>query len=79
MKFFFRTPTFNSGKEAKRRLSEVIKNDRVNLNQGATVEKIKKEVSAVLVKFCTEDAPNPEIEISCVGEKYILNAQIRYN
>lgn len=76
MRFLFRTPAFTSGKEAKKRLSAVIKSDRINLRQGAVIEKIRKEVLDVLIKFSGEDAPTPEIKISCTGEKYILNAQI---
>ena len=76
MRFLFRTPTFTSGKEAKKRLSAVIKSDRINLRQGAAIEKIRKEVLEVLMKFSGEDAPTPELKISCTGEKYILNAQI---
>ena len=49
MKRFFRKISSSSVKEAKNRLKNVINSDRINVSQGKTLEKIRKDVAEVLL------------------------------
>ena len=48
---FFSKMKGSSVTEAKNRLKSVISNDRINLSENTTAEKIRKDVTAVLVKY----------------------------
>lgn len=74
MKLFFAGFGRCSVTEAKNRLKSVIKNDRINIAQNRTLEKMKKEVSAVLAKYCTSP---PQVSVKCTGgEVYKLSAYV---
>ena len=71
MRMFFARINSQSVTEAKNRLKSVIKNDRINLTQSKTLEKMKKEVSAVLLKYTTRNA-QPQVSVSCEGGSVCL-------
>ena len=74
MRMFFARLKSQSVTEAKNRLKSVIKNDRINVTQSKTLEKMKKEVLAVLAKYCNAV---PQVSVTCSSEsEYILSASI---
>lgn len=76
MRRFFKKISDSSVVYAKNRLKTVINNDRINITQSKTLEKIRKEVLAVLVKYSSEDEGTPQVSITCPeGAKCVLAAQ----
>ena len=74
MRLFFARLKSQSVTEAKNRLKSVIKNDRINVTQSKTLEKMKKEVSAVLARYCNAV---PQVSVTCRhGMEYVLSASI---
>ena len=70
----FKKISSQSVKDAKNRLKSVINNDRINVSQNKTLEKIRKEVTAVLLKYSKEQTT--EVSVSCPeGATYVLAAQ----
>ena len=67
----FRKISSHSVKDAKNRLKSVIINDRMNVSYDMTLEKMKKEVSAVLLKYTTRNA-QPQVSVSCEGGSVCL-------
>ena len=67
----FKKISSHSVKDAKNRLKSVIINDRMNVSYDMTLEKIKKEVSAVLLKYTTKSA-QPRVSVSCEGGSVCL-------
>ena len=57
--------------EAKNRLKSVINNDRINVTYSSTLSKIKKEVTAVLMKYSYDKASLPKVTVHCDGGKTI--------
>ena len=77
MRLFFAGTKRQSVTEAKNRLKSVIKSDRINLAENKTLEKMKKEVSAVLLKYCKGSELPPRVSVACTkGTEYILSATI---
>lgn len=77
MKRFFRKISSSSVKEAKNRLKNVINSDRINVSQGKTLEKIRKDVAEVLLKYAGENTPPPQVTVSCPqGTKCVLAATV---
>lgn len=77
MKRFFSKISPSSVKEAKNRLKSVINSDRMNVSQSKTLEKIRKEVAAVLVKYTADSALPPEVTVThSKGTQYVLAATI---
>jgi|GEM_PF-1849514 len=74
---FFSKISASSVKEAKNRLKSVINSDRINVSQSKTLEKMRKEVMAVLVKYTPENAQPPHLTVSCQsGTEYVLEATV---
>ena len=65
MRMFFSKISRSSVQEAKNRLKSVIKSDRINLSCDNTMEKIKKEVSAVLEKYAANPSKPPHVSVTC--------------
>jgi len=59
----FRRKQSASGSFARERLHTLLENDRSTLSGDKVLEKIKKEVSAVLLKYTTEAFP-PEVKVT---------------
>ena len=77
MRLFFAGLRRQSVTEAKNRLKSVIKNDRINITDSKTLEKMKKEVSAVLLKYCKGSEDPPRVSVACSnGTEYIISASI---
>ena len=77
MRLFFAGIRRHSVTEAKNRLKSVIKSDRINITENKTLEKMKKEVSAVLLKYCKSSEAAPRVTVECTkGTEYILSAII---
>ena len=77
MRLFFAGTKRQSVTEAKNRLKSVIKSDRINLSENKTLEKMKKEVSAVLLKYCNGSESPPRVSVACTQDAvYILSATI---
>ncbi len=73
MRRFFRKMSETSVTYAKNRLKSVINSDRINVSQNKTLEKIRKEVTAVLLKYSKDQT---EVSVSCPeGATYVLAAQ----
>ena len=60
---------------AKHRLSAVINDDRLNVSQNKTMEKIRKEVAAVLKKYASDDSEQ-SITVRGSGRDCVLAAKI---
>lgn len=77
MKMFFARFKNRSVTEAKNRLKSVIKNDRINVAQNKTLEKMKKEVSALLLKYTPCGEQPPQVSVICEnGTVCVLSAYI---
>lgn len=69
--------TNRSVQEAKNRLKSVIINDRMNVSHNMTLEKMRKEVSAVLGKYATKNAQPPQVSVTCQnGTLCFLSASV---
>lgn len=76
MRRFFRRMSETSVTYAKNRLKSVINNDRINVSENKTSDKIRKEVTAVLLKYSKEQLP--EVSVTCPeGATYVLAAQFK--
>ena len=60
MRFFSRINS-HTVKDAKNRLKSVIKNDRINTSGDVTIDKMKKEITAVLAKYAGGDSKSIEV------------------
>ena len=76
MREFFFKLRLKSSSIAKDRLSSVIKSDRINLKESAVIEKMKKEIASVLLKYTNDSVP--EVKILCSGGQCVLNAQMPF-
>ena len=64
-------------REAKNRLKSVIINDRMNVSEDMTLEKIRKEVSAVLYKYAPKNDCPPEVSVTCQnGAMCLVSASV---
>ena len=73
---FFSKISPRSVQDAKNRLKSVINNDRINVSENKTSDKIRKEVTAVLLKYSKEQLP--EVSVTCPeGATYVLAAQFK--
>lgn len=64
-------------REAKNRLQSVIINDRMNVSEDMTLEKIRKEVSAVLGKYSPKSECPPEVSVICQnGAMCLVSASV---
>lgn len=61
---FFKKIYNTSVTDAKNRLKSVIKNDRINVSCDRTIEKMKKEVSAVLMKYASKASGAPQVSVT---------------
>ena len=61
MKRFFSKFKSSSSVSAKNRLKSVIKNDRINTSGDVTIDKIKKDITAVLAKYAGGDSKSVEV------------------
>ena len=74
---FFKRISHSSVADAKNRLKSVIKNDRINVSSGRTIEKMRKEVSAVLMKYAKKTAGTPQVSVTCQqGSVCVLAATV---
>ncbi len=74
MRHFFRKMSETSVTYAKNRLKSVVNSDRINVSQNKTLEKIRKEVTTVLLKYSKDQMT--EVSVSCPeGSTYVLAAQ----
>ena len=74
-KFIFRINS-HTVHSAKNRLKSVIINDRMNVSYDMTLEKMRKEVSAVLEKYTHKNA-QPQVSVNCSeGNICILSAML---
>ena len=74
---FFSKISPRSVQEAKNRLKSVIINDRMNVSEDMTLEKIRKEVSAVLYKYASKNAQPPQVSVTCnQGAVCFLSASV---
>ena len=71
---FFKKISARSVNEAKNRLKSVINNDRINVTYSSTLSKIKKEVTAVLMKYSEDKLSAPKVVVHCDGGKAITLA-----
>ncbi len=77
MRMFFARLKGQSVTEAKNRLKSVIKNDRINVTQNKTLEKMKKEVSAVLLNYSMNHGQPPQVSVTCEnGTLLVLRAYV---
>lgn len=77
MRMFFSRITRSSVTDAKNRLKSVINNDRMNVSQNTTLEKMRKEVSAVLEKYACKSAQPPQVSVTCQpGALCVLSATV---
>ncbi|MBQ8808124.1 MAG: cell division topological specificity factor MinE [Clostridia bacterium] len=72
MKRFFAKISGRSVTEAKNRLKSVIKNDRINISQSITLEKMRKEISAVLLKYASGNGQPPQVSVTYQSEALCL-------
>lgn len=63
MKWLFSRKKQGSGCFARERLNALLKKERSSLTEGAVIERIKKEVSAVLIRYSGEKNP-PEVYVT---------------
>lgn len=69
--------TNRSVQDAKNRLKSVIINDRMNVSHNMTLEKMRKEVSAVLYKYASKSAQPPQVSVTCQnGTLCVLSASV---
>ena len=63
-------------REAKNRLKSVIINDRMNVSYDMTMEKMRKDISAVLEKYAPKNA-QPQVSVTCSdGAICLVNARL---
>lgn len=74
MKRFFSKITASSVKEAKNRLKFIVNNDRINVSESKTLEKMRKDVVAVLLKYTAESAGPPQVSITCRRGTHVVIA-----
>ena len=75
MRFFSRINS-HTIKDTKNRLKSVIINDRMNVSDDMTLEKMRKEVSAVLEKYSYRNA-QPQVSVTCQdGAVFLLSASV---
>lgn len=75
MRFFSRMNS-HTVRCAKNRLKSVIINDRMNVSYDMTIEKMRKEVSAVLEKYAPKNA-QPQVSVTCSeGLVCLVNASL---
>ena len=75
MRFFSRINS-HTAKDTKNRLKSVIINDRMNVSYNMTMEKMRKEVSAVLARYAYENA-QPQVSVTCRdGAICLVNASV---
>lgn len=73
---FFSRISAHSVQDAKNRLKSVIINDRMNVTHDMTLEKMRKEVSAVLEKYAPKNA-QPQVSVTCSqGAMCLLSASV---
>lgn len=65
MKRFLKKFSNSSVIYAKNRLKTVINNDRISTVQSKTLDKIRKEVTAVLVKYSDVEEAMPQVSVTC--------------
>ena len=66
-----------SVQDAKNRLKSVIINDRMNVSEDMTLEKIRKEVSAVLGKYAPKNEYPPQVSVTCSnGAMCLITASV---
>ena len=76
MRFFSKIKP-HTVQEAKNRLKSVLINDRMNVSEDMTLEKIRKEVSAVLGKYVSKNAYPPEVSVTCQnGAVCLISASV---
>ena len=76
MRFFSRMNS-HTVRSAKNRLKSVIINDRMNVSYDMTMEKMRKEVSAVLEKYAPQNA-QPQVSVTCSeGMLCLVNASLQ--
>ncbi len=63
MKRFFSKFKSSSSIAAKNRLKSVIKSDRINTSDDVTIDKIKKDITAVLTKYAGGDSGAVEVYV----------------
>lgn len=74
---FFSKISNHSVQDAKNRLKSVIINDRMNVSDNMTLEKIRREVSAVLAKYTPKNAQPPQVSVTCSqGAICLLSASV---
>lgn len=74
---FFSKISNHSVQDAKNRLKSVIINDRMNVSNNMTLEKIRKEVSAVLEKYASKNSQPPQVSVTCSqGTVCLLSASV---
>lgn len=74
---FFSKISPQTVQEAKNRLKSVIINDRMNVSNNMTLEKMRKEVSAVLYKYASKNAQPPQVSVTCSqGSVCFLSASV---
>lgn len=77
MKRFFSRFKSSSSIDAKNRLKSVIKNDRINTSGDVSMDKIKKEVTAVLAKYAGGDSNSVTVLVkNCSPSHYCLEATV---
>ena len=57
--------------QAKNRLKSVINNDRINVTYSSALSRIKKEVTAVLMKYSQDNESVPKVTVHCDGGRAI--------
>ena len=74
---FFSRISGHSVQDAKNRLKSVIINDRMNVSNNMTLEKMRTEVSAVLYKYASKNAQPPQVSVTCnQGAVCFLSASV---
>ena len=74
---FFSKISPQTVQEAKNRLKSVIINDRMNVSEDLTLEKIRKEVSAVLGKYAPKNGYPPDVSVTCQnGAMCLVSASV---
>ncbi len=77
MRRFFSKISPSSRADAKNRLKSVIKNDRMNVSNNKTLEKMREEVSAVLAKYASKASVPPQVSVTCQqGQLCVLAATV---
>ena len=73
---FFAKINSHTVKDAKNRLKSVIINDRMNVSYDMTMEKMRKDISAVLEKYAPKNA-QPQVSVTCnQGAVCFLSASV---